>query len=67
MKIKVLKFNLDKIAEEKKLTAGMIAEACGITRQTIWGLLSGQSPSIKTLNKIMNGLQVDPASLWRLE
>ena len=67
MEIKVLKFNLDKIAEEKGLTAGMIVKACGLNRQTVWGLLSGQSPSIKTLNKIMNGLGVDIASLWRLE
>jgi transcriptional regulator with XRE-family HTH domain len=63
-----IKFNLDKIAENKNLSAAQIAKLCRLSRQTIWGLLSGQvSPSIPTLNKIANGLQVDPMSLWRLE
>jgi transcriptional regulator with XRE-family HTH domain len=68
MKNKYIKFNLDRIAKRRHLSVQAMSDQTGISRTTLYGLLSGRtSPSIPTMNKLAHGLKIPPMSLWRVE
>jgi DNA-binding phage protein len=67
-KLQYIKFNLDRIKTDRNLSVIRIKEMTGVSRPTIYGLLSGRiSPSITTINKLAHGLKIDPMALWRVE
>lgn len=64
----IIKCNLDNIANERGLTAYQVADLAGLSRPTIYGLISNRiSPSMQTLSKLANGLGVTHEQLFRTE
>lgn len=61
-----LAVRIRELARRKGMGLGQLADAAGISRRSMWDYLSGKtSPTLESLAKLAQALEVDPQALIR--
>ena len=59
--------NLDKILEEKKMTAYALSKVAGVTPSAIYNYIkNGQTPALNIAMKIAAALNTQVENIWKL-